>query len=146
MLVGSPAPVDTDFLTWATGIAGEEGARAAAHYCAVALFHHDPGSLSAAFVQERLRRAADCRPRRTTRGEIGFAAASAIGGAATTSAMLFGARALQGVFAAVLAPSALSLLTTTSPTRRSAEGFGIYGALAGSGSAIGFIVGGVLAG
>jgi phytoene dehydrogenase-like protein len=57
-----PAPVDTDFLTWATGVAGEEGARAAAHYCAVALFHHDPGSLSAAFVQERLRRAAKLPP------------------------------------------------------------------------------------
>ncbi|KES07543.1 FAD-dependent oxidoreductase [Streptomyces toyocaensis] len=56
------APVDTDFLTWATGIAGEEGARAAAHYAAVALFHHDPGSLSAAFVQERLRRATRIPP------------------------------------------------------------------------------------
>lgn len=56
------APVDTDFLTWATGIAGEEGARAAAHYSAVALFHHDPGSLSAAFVQERLRRATKLPP------------------------------------------------------------------------------------
>ncbi|MFF4354274.1 FAD-dependent oxidoreductase [Streptomyces sp. NPDC001530] len=51
------APVDVDFMTWATERAGEEGARAAAHYSAVALFHHDPGSLSAAFVQERLRRA-----------------------------------------------------------------------------------------
>ncbi|MEU2439004.1 FAD-dependent oxidoreductase [Streptomyces rubradiris] len=57
-----PAPVDTDFLSWATGIAGEEGARAAAHYAAVALFHHAPGSLSAAFVQERLRRAAKLPP------------------------------------------------------------------------------------
>ncbi|MES5821653.1 NAD(P)-binding protein [Streptomyces sp. RG80] len=56
------APVDTDFLTWATSIAGEEGARAAAHYSAVALFHHDPGSLSAAFVQERLRRATKLPP------------------------------------------------------------------------------------
>ncbi|WP_030864389.1 FAD-dependent oxidoreductase [Streptomyces sp. NRRL S-37] len=56
------APVDTDFLTWATAIAGEEGARAAAHYTAVALFHHDPGSLSAAFVQERLRRATKLPP------------------------------------------------------------------------------------
>ncbi|MER5943754.1 FAD-dependent oxidoreductase [Streptomyces sp. NPDC001928] len=56
------APVDLDFLTWATGIAGEEGARAAAHYSAVALFHHDPGSLSAAFVQERLRRATKLPP------------------------------------------------------------------------------------
>ncbi|MGW5196494.1 FAD-dependent oxidoreductase [Streptomyces spiralis] len=56
------APVDADFLTWATGIAGEEGARAAAHYSAVALFHHDPGALSAAFVQERLRRATRLPP------------------------------------------------------------------------------------
>lgn len=56
------APVDSDFLTWATGIAGEEGARAAAHYSAVALFHHDPGALSAAFVQERLRRATKLPP------------------------------------------------------------------------------------
>ncbi|GAA5007924.1 FAD-dependent oxidoreductase [Streptomyces siamensis] len=51
------APVDVDFMTWATAEAGEEGARAAANYSAVALFHHDPGALSAAFVQERLRRA-----------------------------------------------------------------------------------------
>ncbi|MGW2740727.1 NAD(P)-binding protein [Streptomyces sp. NPDC001450] len=56
------APVDTDFLSWATGIAGEEGARAAANYSAVALFHHDPGALSAAFVQERLRRATKLPP------------------------------------------------------------------------------------
>ncbi|MER6674507.1 NAD(P)-binding protein [Streptomyces sp. NPDC000983] len=56
------APVDVDFLTWATGVAGEEGARAAAHYSAVALFHHDPGGLSAAFVQERLRRATKLPP------------------------------------------------------------------------------------
>ncbi|GHI06788.1 FAD-dependent oxidoreductase [Streptomyces cellostaticus] len=56
------APVDADFLSWATGIAGEEGARAAANYSAVALFHHDPGALSAAFVQERLRRATKLPP------------------------------------------------------------------------------------
>ncbi|MFJ4784298.1 NAD(P)-binding protein [Streptomyces sp. NPDC088794] len=56
------APVDVDFRTWATGIAGEEGARAAANYSAVALFHHDPGALSAAFVQERLRRATRLPP------------------------------------------------------------------------------------
>ncbi|GGZ76953.1 FAD-dependent oxidoreductase [Streptomyces bluensis] len=57
-----PAPVDVDFLTWATEQAGEEAARAAAHYSAVAIFHHDPGSLSAAFVQERLRRATKLPP------------------------------------------------------------------------------------
>ncbi|WP_328440009.1 NAD(P)-binding protein [Streptomyces sp. NBC_00444] len=56
------APVDVDFMTWAEREAGEEGARAAAHYSAVALFHHDPGSLSAAFVQERLRRATKLPP------------------------------------------------------------------------------------
>ena len=56
------APVDVDFLTWATGIAGEEAARAAASYSAVAVFHHDPGALSAAFVQERLRRATKLPP------------------------------------------------------------------------------------
>ncbi|MER5875004.1 DHA2 family efflux MFS transporter permease subunit [Streptomyces sp. NPDC001910] len=78
-------------------------------------------------------------------GLIGFAGASALGGAATTSAMLFGARALQGAFAALLAPSALSLLTTTfTDPKERGKAFGIYGALAGSGSAIGFIAGGLL--
>jgi EmrB/QacA subfamily drug resistance transporter len=78
-------------------------------------------------------------------GLVGFAAASALGGAATGSGMLFAARALQGVFAALLAPSALSLLTTTfTDPKERGKAFGIYGALAGSGSAIGFIVGGLL--
>lgn len=92
-------------------------------------------------------RIADLVGRRRTfvAGLIGFAVASTIGGAATSSGMLYGARALQGVFAAVLAPSALSLLSTTFPDpRERGKAFGIYGALAGSGSAIGFIVGGVL--
>ncbi|MEU3738291.1 FAD-dependent oxidoreductase [Streptomyces sp. NPDC032198] len=56
------APMDADFMSWATGEVGEEGARAAAHYIAVATFHHDPGSLSARFVQERLRRATKLPP------------------------------------------------------------------------------------
>ncbi|MDG5807102.1 MFS transporter [Streptomyces ossamyceticus] len=78
-------------------------------------------------------------------GLVGFAAASALGGAATTPAVLFGARALQGVFAAVLAPSALSILTTTfGDPRERAKAFGIYGAIAGSGSALGLISGGLL--
>ncbi|MFH8975992.1 MFS transporter [Streptomyces sp. NPDC017890] len=78
-------------------------------------------------------------------GLVGFAAVSAIGGAATTPAMLFGARALQGVFAAVLAPSALSLLATTfTDPKERGKAFGIYGTLAGSGAAVGFVVGGVL--
>lgn len=78
-------------------------------------------------------------------GLIGFAVASGIGGAATTSGMLFGARALQGAFAALLAPSALSLLTTTfTDPKERGKAFGVYGALAGSGAAIGFILGGLL--
>lgn len=78
-------------------------------------------------------------------GLVGFAIASGIGGAAVNSGMLFGARALQGMFAALLAPSALSLLTTsfTDPKER-ARAFGIYGAIAGGGAAIGLILGGVL--
>ncbi|MFB6840573.1 NAD(P)-binding protein [Streptomyces sp. NPDC056361] len=56
------APVDVDFHTWASGVAGERAARQAAAYSAVALFHHDPGSLSARFVQERLHRAASVPP------------------------------------------------------------------------------------
>ncbi len=78
-------------------------------------------------------------------GLIGFAVASGLGGAASSSGMLFGSRALQGLFAALLAPSALSLLTTTftNPSER-AKAFGIYGALAGSGAAIGLMAGGLL--
>ncbi|MCI3931489.1 NAD(P)-binding protein [Streptomyces sp. AN091965] len=56
------APVDEDFLTWATREVGPEGARTAAHYTAVALFHHDPGALSARFVHTRFRRAAKLPP------------------------------------------------------------------------------------
>jgi EmrB/QacA subfamily drug resistance transporter len=76
---------------------------------------------------------------------IGFAAASALGGLAQDSAMLFSARALQGAFAAVMAPSALSLLTVafTEPKER-ARAFGVYGGIAGGGAAIGLILGGVL--
>ncbi|HXZ61152.1 MAG TPA: MFS transporter [Acidimicrobiales bacterium] len=76
---------------------------------------------------------------------IGFAAASALGGLAQNAAMLFSARALQGAFAAVMAPAALSLLTVafTEPKER-ARAFGVYGAIAGSGAAIGLILGGFL--
>ncbi|GGV77632.1 MFS transporter [Streptomyces thermoviolaceus] len=78
-------------------------------------------------------------------GLIGFAVASAIGGASQSPGMLFGARALQGVFGAVLAPSALSLMTTTfTDPRERGKAFGIYGAIAGAGGAIGLLLGGVL--
>ncbi|WP_151771778.1 MFS transporter [Streptomyces abyssomicinicus] len=78
-------------------------------------------------------------------GLVGFAVASAIGGAAQTPGMLFAARALQGVFGALLAPSALSLMTTTfTDPRERGKAFGIYGALAGAGGAVGLLLGGVL--
>ncbi len=78
-------------------------------------------------------------------GLIGFAAASALGGAAQSFGMLVGARALQGAFGALLAPAALSLLTTTftEPAERN-RAFGVYGAIAGSGAAAGLLLGGVL--
>ena len=79
-------------------------------------------------------------------GLIGFAAASALGGSAVDQAMLFGSRALQGAFAALMAPAALSILTTTfqnNPAER-AKAFGAYGAVSGAGAAIGVLAGGVL--
>jgi EmrB/QacA subfamily drug resistance transporter len=78
-------------------------------------------------------------------GLLGFAGASALGGCSVVPVMLFAARALQGAFGALLAPSALGLLSTTfaDPKERSTA-FGIYGAIAGGGSAIGLILGGLL--
>ncbi|MFC4125219.1 MFS transporter [Nocardia rhizosphaerae] len=78
-------------------------------------------------------------------GLIGFAVASAVGGAATTFEMLVAARVGQGVFGALLAPAALSLLTVTftEPGER-AKAFGIFGAVAGAGGAIGLLLGGAL--
>ncbi|MFJ3934002.1 MFS transporter [Streptomyces sp. NPDC090029] len=78
-------------------------------------------------------------------GLLGFAAASALGGAATGQAMMLGARALQGVFGALLAPAALSLLAVMfTDAKERAKAFGIYGAIAGGGGAVGLILGGVL--
>jgi len=78
-------------------------------------------------------------------GLVGFAAASAVGGAANSFTMLISARATQGAFAALLAPSALSLLATafTDPGERR-RAFGVYGAVAGAGGAVGLLLGGVL--
>ncbi|MGI5460277.1 MFS transporter [Streptomyces sp. CA-249302] len=78
-------------------------------------------------------------------GLVGFAAASAVGGAAASFEMLVAARAVQGLFGALLAPAALSLLTTTfTDARERAKAFGVYGAIAGAGGAIGLLLGGVL--
>ena len=78
-------------------------------------------------------------------GLIGFAGASALGGAAGTFGLLVAARALQGGFGALLAPTALAVLTTTFviPKER-ARAFGVFGALAGGGGAIGLLLGGYL--
>jgi EmrB/QacA subfamily drug resistance transporter len=75
----------------------------------------------------------------------GFAGASALGGFAQSFEVLVAARALQGVFGALLAPAALSLLTTTfvDPEERG-KAFGVFGAVAVGGAAIGLILGGVL--
>src|SRR6201988_257826 len=78
-------------------------------------------------------------------GLVGFAGVSAIGGASVNFAMLVTARACQGAFAAILVPSALSLLTTTfaAPEDRG-KAFGVYGAIAIAGGAVGLLLGGVL--
>ena len=78
-------------------------------------------------------------------GAAGFAVASALGGVAQHEGMLFAARALQGAFGALLAPASLALLTVlfTDPRER-ARAFAVYGAIAGGGSAVGLLLGGVL--
>jgi EmrB/QacA subfamily drug resistance transporter len=79
-------------------------------------------------------------------GLLGFAGASALGGLAVDEAMLFAARALQGAFAALMAPAALSILTITfqHDAKERAQAFGAYGAVSGAGGAIGVLLGGVL--
>ncbi|WP_211328512.1 MFS transporter [Thermomonospora umbrina] len=78
-------------------------------------------------------------------GLLGFAGASALGGAAGSPEMLFAARALQGVFAAGLAPAGLSLLTITfTEPRERGRAFGVFAAVGAAGSAIGLIAGGLL--
>jgi EmrB/QacA subfamily drug resistance transporter len=78
-------------------------------------------------------------------GLIGFAVASSLGGLAPNAGVLFGARALQGAFAAVMAPAALSILAVTfTQAKERATAFGVFGGISGGGAAIGLIVGGVL--
>src|SRR4051794_9477528 len=78
-------------------------------------------------------------------GLFGFAAASAVGGAAGSFGVLVAARATQGAFGALLAPSALALLATTfSDPEERGKAFGIFGAVAGGGSAVGLLLGGIL--
>ena len=92
-------------------------------------------------------RLADLLGRKVTflTGLAGFAVVSAIGGASVNFAMLITARACQGAFAALLVPSALSILTTTfTEPKDRGKAFGIYGAIAGAGGAVGLLLGGAL--
>ena len=79
-------------------------------------------------------------------GLIGFVTASALGGASVDQVMLFASRAMQGAFAALMAPAALSILTITfqQDAGERAKAFGAYGAVSGAGAAIGVLLGGVL--
>jgi EmrB/QacA subfamily drug resistance transporter len=78
-------------------------------------------------------------------GLIGFAVASAIGGASVSFTMLAAARALQGAFGAVLAPSALgTLVSTFREPRERGRAFGVFGSVAAGGGAVGLILGGLL--
>lgn len=85
-------------------------------------------------------------PKRTLMiGVVGFAVASAVGGASQTTAMLIAARGLQGMFGALLAPSVLSLLATTfTDSKERARAFGVYASIAIGGAAFGLILGGLL--
>jgi EmrB/QacA subfamily drug resistance transporter len=85
------------------------------------------------------------RKRAFLAGAAGFAVASALGGAAGSFAMLVTARAIQGSFAALLAPAALSIVSSTfTDPRERGRAFGIYGAIAGGGGAVGLLLGGLL--
>jgi EmrB/QacA subfamily drug resistance transporter len=78
-------------------------------------------------------------------GLIGFALASAIGGAAGSFAVLVVARALQGGFGAILAPAALgTLVSTFRDPRERGRAFGVFGSVAAGGGGVGLILGGAL--
>jgi EmrB/QacA subfamily drug resistance transporter len=78
-------------------------------------------------------------------GLVGFAGASALGGAAGSFGMLVVARACQGAFGALLAPAALSLLTVTfRDAKDRGRAFGVFGAIAAAGGAVGLLLGGLL--
>ncbi|MCR6032765.1 MFS transporter [Nocardioides sp. zg-579] len=78
-------------------------------------------------------------------GMVGFGAASAWGGLAQSGAELIAARGLQGVFAALLAPAALAMVAVLFPSGRDRNvAFAVFGIIAGTGAAFGFLLGGVL--
>ncbi|SNT65486.1 drug resistance transporter, EmrB/QacA subfamily [Asanoa hainanensis] len=78
-------------------------------------------------------------------GLLGFAVASAVGGVAADTGTLLTARALQGAFAALLAPAALALLSVTfTEAKERARAYAVFGAIAAAGGGVGLILGGVL--
>jgi len=78
-------------------------------------------------------------------GLLLFSAASLLGGFATSEWWLLTARAVQGVGGAVIAPTALALITTNFPEGGERNrAFGVYAAMAGAGSAAGLLLGGIL--
>lgn len=79
-------------------------------------------------------------------GVVGFAVASAVGGAAGGFGMLLVARVAQGAFGAMLAPAALAMLSVTfaDDARERGRAFGIFGAISGAGGALGLLLGGIL--
>jgi len=78
-------------------------------------------------------------------GLLLFSAASLLGGFATSQAWLLTARAVQGAGGAVIAPTALALITTNFPQGAERNrAFSVYAAMAGAGSAAGLLLGGVL--
>lgn len=92
-------------------------------------------------------RIADYWGRRRTflAGMLGFGIASAYGGLVQTGMELIIARGLQGAFAALMAPAALAILTTTFPSGRDRDiAFTIFGAISGAGTGIGLLLGGTL--
>jgi EmrB/QacA subfamily drug resistance transporter len=85
------------------------------------------------------------RRRVFTAGLLLFSAASFLGGLATSQWWLLGARAVQGVAGAVIAPTALALITTNFPEGEPRNrAMGVYSAMAAGGGAVGLLLGGIL--
>ena len=78
-------------------------------------------------------------------GLLLFSGASLLGGFATSQWWLLTARAVQGAGGAVVAPTALALITTNFPEGKPRNrAFSVYAAMAGAGSAVGLLLGGIL--
>jgi EmrB/QacA subfamily drug resistance transporter len=78
-------------------------------------------------------------------GLVLFTAASLVCGLASSAGVLIGARAVQGIGAAIISPAALSIVTTTfDEGAERNKALGIWGALGGSGAAVGVLLGGIL--